>query len=300
MSEAPPTAAASPQRAFAGRLVSTLVLWALLIIGLNFRLDWPMVVIVAAFGMLGTWEYVRLQRGDPGARAYGMLVLLVAAVYWATAAWAGFHSRGMPSHPGQDAIPFWIDLGALLLVVHGSFLLALRGPLEGERTLLRILGALGAFIFTILPGAFFLRLLFFNETGAHLLLLLIIVVKFGDMGAYLVGSWLGRHRMIPHISPKKSWEGFGGAILGSCLAFSGMMWFDGARLAPLTWSSGFGLAVLLCLVGVFGDLAESVLKRCHGIKDTGHALPGIGGILDLTDSMLFAAPVAYFYLCMTS
>jgi phosphatidate cytidylyltransferase len=74
------------------------------------------------------------------------------------------------------------------------------------------------------------------------------------------------------------------------------MRFDGANLVPLTWFSGLVLAVLLCLFGVLGDLAESVLKRCHGIKDTGHALPGIGGILDLTDSMLFAAPVAYFYL----
>jgi len=302
MPDFPPAAAATapPARAFASRLVSTLVLWALLLIGLNFRLDWPMVVIVAAFGMLGTWEYVRLQRDDPGARAYGLLVLLVAAVYWPVAAWAGFHSREVVSHPRPEPIPFWVDLGALLLVVHGSFLLALRGPLEGERTLLRILGALGGFVFTILPGAFFLRLLFFNETGAHLLLLMIIIVKFGDMGAYLIGSWLGRHKMLPHISPKKSWEGFCGAFLGSSVAFSGMMWFDGGRLEPLTWLSGFGFAVLLCLVGVLGDLAESVLKRCHGIKDSGHALPGIGGILDLTDSMLFAAPVAYFYLCMIS
>ncbi len=299
MPETPPTAAASC-RTFAARFVSTMALWALMIIGLNFRLDWPLVLIIVIFGILGTWEYVRLNRNDPGARAYGSLVLLLAVVYWAVVSWAGFRSRGLVSLANQEAIPFWIDFGALLLIVHGSFLLALRGPLEGEHTLRRILGALGGFVYTILPGAFFLRLLFFNETGAHLLILMIMIVKFGDMGAYIIGSWLGRHKMILHISPKKSWEGFAGAILGSCVAFAGMMFFDGSHLLPLTWLSGFVFAVLLCLVGVLGDLAESVLKRCHGIKDSGYTLPGIGGILDLTDSMLFAAPVAYFYLRIIS
>ncbi|MCE9518338.1 MAG: phosphatidate cytidylyltransferase [Verrucomicrobia bacterium] len=299
MPETSPTASATA-RTFAARLVSTLVLWALMVIGLNFRLDWPLMVIVVTFGLLGTWEYVRLSRDDPGARAYGNLVLFVAVVYWAAASWAGIRSSRMVSHFRPEAIPFWIDLGSLLLIVHGSFLLALRGPLEGEHTLRRILGTLAGFAFTILPGAFFLRLLFFNQAGAHLLLLMIIIVKFGDMGAYLIGSWLGRHKMIPHISPKKTWEGFGGAILGSCVAFAGMMVFDGKLLLPLNWLSGFGFAVLLCLIGVLGDLAESVLKRCHGIKDSGYTLPGIGGILDLTDSMLFAAPVAYYYLRLIS
>ncbi len=299
MPETPPTASATA-RTFAARLVSTLVLWALMVIGLNFRLDWPLISIVITFGMLGTWEYARLNRNDAGGRVYGRLLLLVAVVYWAAASWAGIRSRGFVSHPHQVAIPFWIDFVSLLLIVHGSFLLALRGPLEGEHTLRRIFGTLGGFAFTILPGAFFLRLLFFNESGAHLLILMIMIVKFGDMGAYLIGSWLGRHKMIPHISPKKTWEGLAGAFLGSCVAFAGMMFFDGGHLLPLTWWSGFGYAVLLCLVGVLGDLAESVLKRCHGIKDSGYTLPGIGGIFDLTDSMLFAAPVAYFYLRIIS
>lgn len=296
----PSPASSATARTFAARLASTLVLWALMIIGLNFRLDWPLVLLIVIFGILGTWEYVRLTRDDSGARPYGSLVLIVAVVYWAAVSWSGFCSRGCVSSAHQESIPFWIDIGALLLIVHGIFLVTLCRPLEGEHTLRRILGALGAFVFTVLPGAFFLRLLFFSETGAHLMILMIIIVKFGDMGAYLIGSWLGRHKMIAHISPKKSWEGFAGAILGSCIAFSGMMIFDGNHLLPLTWLSGFGFAVLLCLVGVLGDLAESVLKRCHGIKDSGHTLPGIGGILDLTDSLLFAAPVAYFYLRMIS
>src|SRR5262249_3226983 len=94
----------------------------------------------------------------------------------------------------------------------------------------------------------------------------------------------------------KSWEGFGGAVLGSCVAMSVMMLCVPQQLLPLTWPHAIVLAALLCCFGVLGDLAESVLKRCHGVKDSGHKLPGIGGILDLTDSLLFTAPVTYCYI----
>ena len=75
-----------------------------------------------------------------------------------------------------------------------------------------------------------------------------------------------------------------------------MMLLVPEKLVPLNWTHAMILAPLLCISGVVGDLAESVLKRCHCIKDSGHRLPGIGGILDLTDSVLFTAPVAYLYL----
>ncbi len=295
------TAPASARaRAFASRLVSTVALLGLIGGALAFHLDWPWVVIVALFGMLGTWEYVQLQRGDDGARAYGNLLLVMSAAYWAAAAWMGFRSRGAAFPFKAEAIPFWLDALAVLIVMQGAFALALCRPLEGERTLRRILGAVLGFVYSTLTGGFFLRILFHGADGAHLLLLVILVVKFSDIGAYVIGTSLGRHKMIPHISPAKSWEGFGGAIAGSCLAMACFMWLDGGMLAPLNWSHAITFPVLLCLVGVLGDLAESVLKRCHQVKDTGHTLPGIGGMLDLTDSMLFAVPVAYFYLKLIS
>ena len=142
------------------------------------------------------------------------------------------------------------------------------------------------------------RLLYFNGavSGATLMLMAIMVTKFSDMGAYAFGSIFGKHKMIPHISPAKSWEGLGGAFIGSYVAMTILMYFAGPALKPLTWGHAMILAPILCLLSVVGDLAESVLKRCHHIKDTGHKLPGIGGILDLTDSLLFTGPVAYFYL----
>ncbi len=302
MPDQPQTPAATPgkSRALASRLVSTIALFALIGSALAFHLDWPWVVIVVLFGMLGTWEYVRLQRDDDGARAYGNLLLLVSAAYWAAVSWMGFRSRGATLLPHEEAIPFWLDALAVLVVMQGAFALALCRPLEGERTLRRILGVVLGFVYSALSGAFFLRILFHTPDGAHLLLLIILVVKFSDIGAYVIGTWLGKHKMISHISPAKSWEGFGGAIAGSCLAMAVFMWLDAAKLAPISWSHAIALPVLLCLVGVLGDLAESVLKRCHQVKDTGHTLPGIGGILDLTDSMLFAIPVAYFYLKLIS
>ncbi len=90
--------------------------------------------------------------------------------------------------------------------------------------------------------------------------------------------------------------GFVGAFIGSFGAAAVLMATIPEKLAPLTWMHGMILAPVLCATAVTGDLAESVLKRCVAIKDSGQALPGIGGILDLTDSLLFTAPVFYFYL----
>jgi phosphatidate cytidylyltransferase len=102
--------------------------------------------------------------------------------------------------------------------------------------------------------------------------------------------------MIPHISPAKSWEGLGGAFVGSFLAAIILLILIPEKIAPITWLHGLILAPVLCATAVTGDLAESVIKRCVAIKDSGHTLPGIGGVLDLTDSLLFTAPVFYFYL----
>ncbi|MEI6537586.1 MAG: phosphatidate cytidylyltransferase, partial [Verrucomicrobiaceae bacterium] len=252
-------------RSFASRLLSTVALLVLMGSALAFHLDWPWVVIVVLFGMLGTMEYVRLNRDDDGACVHGNFLLLVSAAYWIAASWMGFQSRGRTLYPHEEAIPFWLDALAVLVVMQGSFALALRGPLEGERTMRRIMGAVFGFAYSALTGGFFLRILFFRPEGAHVLLLVILVVKFSDIGAYVTGTWLGRHKMIPHISPAKSWEGFGGAIAGSCVAMAVFMLLDAPRLVPLTWAHALAFPVLLCLVGVMGDLAESVLKRCHQV-----------------------------------
>lgn len=116
------------------------------------------------------------------------------------------------------------------------------------------------------------------------LLYVIAIVKISDMGGFAFGKLFGRHKMCPSISPNKTWEGFGGGIFGSCLISSLLM--------PLTgFTFGFSLAVgvAAALVGTLGDLVESRIKRECGVKDSATFMPaGMGGFLDMLDSILFA------------
>jgi phosphatidate cytidylyltransferase len=136
-----------------------------------------------------------------------------------------------------------------------------------------------------------------GRLSGHLyLLFLVIVTKFSDCGAYLAGSLFGRHLMIPHISPKKTWEGFAGALLLSLAGSVTLVRCFPKALALIPLPHAILLGLLLSLVAVIGDLAESIIKRSTGTKDSGHFLPGIGGAMDLIDSLLFTGPVFYFYL----
>ena len=117
-----------------------------------------------------------------------------------------------------------------------------------------------------------------------------------DTGAYLVGSLIGRHRLFPRISPKKSWEGsVGGALLtvGCGVAVAQFCSF----MNVWQW---IGMALIVVVFGTFGDLTESMIKRHLGIKDSGNMLPGHGGILDRLDSMLFAIPAVMVYIYVLS
>jgi len=137
---------------------------------------------------------------------------------------------------------------------------------------------------------------FQNVEGKYFLLYFILVTKFSDMGAYSVGSLIGRHKMIPRISPGKTWEGFAGAILVSTCASLVFVHFFGGHMTGMNWIHAVVIGVLLGSTAVVGDLIESLFKREAGVKDSGRLFPGIGGILDLLDSLLFNAPIMYLYL----
>ena len=134
------------------------------------------------------------------------------------------------------------------------------------------------------------------EAGTFYVLYFIVVTKFSDCGAYAVGSLIGRHKMIPRISPGKTWEGFGGAIVVSTAASLVFTHFLSAKMPGMKPLHAIVLGVVLSSTAVIGDLIESLFKREAGVKDSGKFFPGIGGILDLLDSLLFNAPIMYLYL----
>jgi phosphatidate cytidylyltransferase len=113
-----------------------------------------------------------------------------------------------------------------------------------------------------------------------------------DTGAYYVGRAIGKHKLAPTISPGKTWEGvFGGIAAGLAFAAIAHFWFF--RELPLRWT--LPLAVVMTLLGILGDLTESALKRGAGAKDAAKILPGHGGALDRLDSLLFNAPLIYYF-----
>ena len=132
--------------------------------------------------------------------------------------------------------------------------------------------------------------------GHYYLLYFVLITKFSDTGAYAVGSLFGKHKMIPRISPGKTWEGFVGAIGVSMLASVVFVHFFGHKMAGMKLMHAIILGAVLGVAAVVGDLIESLFKREAGIKDSGKFFPGIGGILDLLDSLLFNAPIMYLYL----
>ena len=132
----------------------------------------------------------------------------------------------------------------------------------------------------------------FLEDGHKLVAYLLLVTKAGDVGAYLIGSNFGRHKLIPRISPNKSVEGAIGGFIFSIVGAILSRYF-------IPWMNFGFILVSGVLIGVFaqlGDLAESLIKRDYEVKDSSVFLPGLGGMLDLIDSILFTAPI--FYICL--
>ncbi len=137
-----------------------------------------------------------------------------------------------------------------------------------------------------------------REHPVWVLLWVLAVTKSCDIGAYFTGRALGRHRMIPWLSPGKTWEGLAGGMTLAGLLAVGLAWVieraGGGRIGPW-WQTGLA-GVLFAGVGQCGDLMVSVFKRDAGRKDSGHSLPGFGGVLDVMDSPILVAPVAYWWL----
>jgi len=140
-----------------------------------------------------------------------------------------------------------------------------------------------------------IRFLLPGIAGIKLLAFILLVTKTGDIGALLIGSWLGKHRLLPTVSPNKSIEGCLGSFAFSVIAAILCHSFLPASLELPLWQVAL-MGVFFGGIGQLGDLSESLIKRDCNVKDSGKLLPGMGGILDVIDSLLFACPTFYLYM----
>ena len=163
---------------------------------------------------------------------------------------------------------------------------------------------LGATLLGILYIGFFSAAIldvreFFNESaftyyqGGYLILSIFVSIWLCDSGAYFIGSAYGIHKLMPRVSPKKSWEG---AVAGFIFAVSGMIVFKSIAMDFLSLANSIALGIIIGVFGQIGDLVESLVKRDANVKDSSSLIPGHGGIFDRFDSLLFTAPIVYLYL----
>jgi phosphatidate cytidylyltransferase len=256
---------------------AVLVPFLIFIIGFTSPLFFTFLVALATFLALEEFFLLAKKSGIEVHRLWGHLFSLLLI--------ASFH---LCSHTQSAAF--------LLLGLSGIFFLAL-GTTKGQSlhqifpsSSATLLGL--AYVPTTLGLLVVVRSSASLGNNAHWILFLLLVVWFGDTGAYYVGRALGRHKLAPLISPKKTVEGAIGGILGNTVAA-----FLGKKilLPAVPIVQVLVLSWVLGLVSQIGDLAESALKRAAGVKDSSNLLPGHGGMLDRIDGLLFAAPVLFCY-----
>lgn len=279
------------------RLVSGFSLAGALFAAFFFLPDAFMPAVLALLGGLLAWEFFGLLAagGLPNYRCLGTF----GCVLWLLTTWF--------------AGPDWNSAVMLLMIV--GVLLRTFPQKNNPAPLNTIAGTVFGLLYAGVLWSAMARLLLFpaeayahrfwthiDWTGRCLLLYAVFMAKWTDIGAYMVGCLFGRHKLIPRISPGKSWEGVvGGLVWGTfcgCLLVWGVNRWAGGLFSALgmTWQRAIPIGLVVAAMGVVGDLAESLIKRATGVKDSGGFIPGMGGLMDVLDSILFTAPTLYVIL----
>ena len=267
------------------RIITALVLMAILLPALFARQTWPFALLSLALIAAAGWEWGRLN----GARAIAVPMGLLLALACGAALWAGW-SNAPPS------LVWW--LAALVWVLGGAF--ALRG---GPTAWPQLPAPARCAIGLVLLWTAWLALAAAKTMGINFILSVFCLVWAADIAAYFGGRAFGKRKLAPAISPGKSWEGVWSGMLGALLLAASWLWLDAtfaldsASLYTLLYRR-LGLAILLLVIlflsamSVVGDLFESLVKRSAGAKDSSGLLPGHGGVLDRVDALLPVFPIA--------
>jgi len=254
--------------------------------------------VLAAFMLTATGEVLGLARAarmQPlrGVVYFANLLLLLGDVFLVFVPWShliGSPDLGILTPADLVAHRTWVL--AVVAVATGFILLGEMSRYEGPGGVLaNAAAAVLALVYVGVMLDFALQLRLGWGVGA--LASWIITVKMGDVGAYTVGRLIGRRKLCPRLSPGKTIEGAIGAVVFACVAaWASLAWLTPVAMACHPWAwLPYGL--LLGLVGMLGDLAESMLKRDAGCKDSSRWMPGFGGVLDILDSLLLSAPLAW-------
>ena len=271
------------------RTITGVLFVAILIAGIVLH-PYSLLIVFTAITAMTVWEFTTIVNRNMYLHV-NRFITTVAGAYLFIAVWA-FNTNIMGS---EVFIPYLISL---------IYLLVSELYLDRPDNVQNWAMALMAQLYIALPFASFNTLCFIGTSAGvtyyyWYALSLFIFLWTNDTGAYLFGSWLGKHRLFPRISPKKSWEGsIGGGITAIVASQVIASFIPFAETLPemtsrILWA---GLALTTVLFGTWGDLVESLLKRRLGIKDSGNILPGHGGMLDRFDSSLLAIPAAVVYV----
>jgi phosphatidate cytidylyltransferase len=252
--------------------VLLLILWASIFLAPT----WVFVLVASAAAAIACWECYRMleRSGDRPLKTVG--ILLGCAVVGAAS------ERSVEFGP---LVPL-----VLAILIVPALSMALRD--KPKRMLATTRATLFPIAFVALPFSYLVAIHDVHERGRWLLVLLFVIVAVGDTMAFYVGSLLGRRRLAPEISPKKTWEG---AVGGVSFAVAGSLAFAEWVVPSIPLIHAAVLGILLATAAIVGDLTESMVKRAVGVKDSSRLLPGHGGMLDRTDSLLFTGPILYYY-----
>ena len=245
-------------------------------------LKWLFVAMAGAAMVLGLFEFYvlskRLQlKPDTSAGFLGAIAIFVVSLYF-----------------GDIAVNLLLTQLVLIVLTAGVLIAAALRGTDFEKMIASAGATVLGVLYIALLGSHLLsiRMGFTQLLSAHLLSFFFLILMGADAGAYYTGRAIGKHKLAPKISPGKTWEGvFGGLVAALAMAAVSHYWFF--RELPLKWA--LPLALVMTIVGILGDLTESALKRGAGAKDAANLLPGHGGILDRLDSLLFNAPLIYYF-----
>ncbi len=270
--------------------ISVLVVAFLITYSQNAIVKWLLLLFITALACIGVWEYAQLAIAK-GSRPASRLMIIASAIV-VFAFYASLHFVSFPQLP----------IFVLVVALWAFFLKHFKEP---RNSLIDIAVELFGVAYVAVPLSLMLGVLYpiahegAPQEGRWWLVYLIVVTKITDMGAYFVGRLWGKHR-LSSLSPKKTVEGALSGFLCAILASIVIHWI-GQKLAPqdfhLSFFESIWLGALLGTVGQIGDLAESLLKRDALVKDS-NQLPGLGGVLDMVDSLLFTTPIVYFFIKM--